>query len=103
MPASSSKLIVGVFDSGVGGLTVMQELRRSAPGHDYIYLGDTARLPYGTKSARTVRSYALLSTRALLDRRIDVLIVTGNTSSSFALHFLDQAYSDLPVFGVICT
>ena len=90
MSMSSSKLIVGVFDSGVGGLTVMRALRRAAPGHDYIYLGDTARLPYGTKSARTVRSYALLSTQALVDRGIDVLIVACNTASSFALDLLAQ-------------
>ena len=101
MTTSSSKLIVGVFDSGVGGLTVMRALRRAAPGHDYIYLGDTARLPYGTKSARTVRSYARLSTQALVDRGIDVLIVACNTASSFALDLLAQTYSDIPVFGVI--
>lgn len=101
MAAISSNLIIGVFDSGVGGLTVLRELRRIAPGHDFIYLGDTARLPYGTKSPRTVRRYALQSTQALVDRGIDVLVVACNTASSFALDLLTEAYSEIPIFGVI--
>ena len=66
---------IGVFDSGVGGLTVLRELRRALPGEDFIYLGDTARLPYGTKSAATVARYSLQCAAALTARDIRCLVV----------------------------
>ncbi|MBA4356589.1 MAG: glutamate racemase, partial [Desulfovibrio sp.] len=62
-----ANLPIGVFDSGVGGLTVLRALRRALPAEDFLYLGDTARLPYGTKSGATVARYALQTTRVLVD------------------------------------
>lgn len=91
---------VGVFDSGVGGLTVLQALRERLPGEDFLYLGDTARLPYGTKTAATVRRYALNAANHLASGNIKLLVVACNTASSFALDALDQA-SPVPVVGVV--
>ena len=67
-PEPRARQTIGVFDSGVGGLTVLRALQAAMPGHDYIYLGDTARLPYGTKSERTVQRYALQATAVLTAR-----------------------------------
>ncbi len=92
---------IGVFDSGVGGLTVLRELRRVLPGEDFIYLGDTARLPYGTKSAATVSRYSLQCAAALVERGIRCLVVACNTASSFALDALRARHPALPVIGVI--
>jgi glutamate racemase len=92
---------IGVFDSGVGGLTVLRELRRALPGEDFIYLGDTARLPYGTKSAATVARYSLQCAAALTARDIRCLVVACNTASASALTALRLAYPTLPVIGVI--
>jgi glutamate racemase len=92
---------IGVFDSGVGGLTVLRELRRALPGEDFIYLGDTARLPYGTKSAGTVVRYSLQCAAALLARGIRSLVVACNTASASALGALQQQHPGLPVIGVI--
>jgi glutamate racemase len=92
---------IGVFDSGVGGLTVLRELRRALPGEDFIYLGDTARLPYGTKSAETVVRYSLQCAAALLARGIRCLVVACNTASASALGALKQQHPGLPVIGVI--
>ncbi|MGA2398265.1 MAG: glutamate racemase [Steroidobacteraceae bacterium] len=90
-----------MFDSGVGGLTVLRELAAALPGQEFIYLGDTARLPYGTKSADTVARYSLQCAQALLARGIASLVVACNTASSFALGSLRARYPDLPVIGVI--
>jgi glutamate racemase len=90
-----------VFDSGVGGLTVLRELTAALPGQEFIYLGDTARLPYGTKSADTVSRYSLQCAEALLARGIAALVVACNTASAFALGSLRARYPDLPVIGVI--
>ena len=92
---------IGVFDSGVGGLTVLRSLREVLPAQDFIYLGDTARLPYGTKSAETVSRYSLQCAEALLERGIGCLVVACNTASAFALGALSQRYPSLPVIGVI--
>jgi len=91
---------IGVFDSGVGGLTVLRELRRRLPGESFLYLGDTARLPYGTKSAGTVQRYALNAGRHLVDHGVRLLVVACNTASSYALPELAQA-SPVPVLGVV--
>ncbi|MGA7877717.1 MAG: glutamate racemase, partial [Desulfoferrobacter sp.] len=64
---------IGVFDSGVGGLTVLKALREELPFEDFLYLGDTARLPYGTKSAHSVTRYALQAAKLLVDRRVKLL------------------------------
>jgi glutamate racemase len=92
---------IGVFDSGVGGLTVLRELRVRLPREDFIYLGDTARLPYGTKSAQTVVRYSLQCAAALVARGIHCLVVACNTASASSLQALRAQYPALPVIGVI--
>jgi glutamate racemase len=92
---------IGVFDSGVGGLTVLAALRRALPNEDFIYLGDTARLPYGTKSAQTVLRYSLQCAQALADRGIELLVVACNTASASSIEALQCRYPQLPVIGVI--
>lgn len=96
-----SNLPIGVFDSGVGGLTVLRALKKALPCEDFLYLGDTARLPYGTKSGATVARYALQTSRVLVDQGIKLLVVACNTASSVALPGLAAAYPLLPVIGVI--
>jgi glutamate racemase len=92
---------IGVFDSGVGGLTVLQALRCALPAEHYIYLGDTARLPYGTKSPETVVRYALQAADALVARGIKALVVACNTASAAALEALRAHHPTLLVIGVI--
>jgi glutamate racemase len=92
---------IGVFDSGVGGLTVLRALRAGMPAENFIYLGDTARLPYGTKSAETVLRYSLQCAAALLRRGVRCLVVACNTASASALDALRAQYPQLPVIGVI--
>jgi glutamate racemase len=92
---------VGVFDSGVGGLTVLRALRTALPSEDLLYLGDTARLPYGTKSAPSVTRYALQAARALVAREIKLLVVACNTASSVALDALASQHEGVPVLGVV--
>jgi glutamate racemase len=92
---------IGVFDSGVGGLTVLRALRDTLPGEDFIYLGDTARLPYGTKTRATVTRYALQSAAVLTARGIKALVVACNTASAAALPALRERCGSLPVIGVI--
>ncbi len=92
---------IAIFDSGIGGLTVAAAIHASLPGASLRYLGDTARLPYGSKSAETVTRYALQASRALLaDDGADALVVACNTASSCALPALEAEF-DLPVLGVI--
>lgn len=92
---------VGVFDSGMGGLTVLKALRGRLPQADHIYLGDTARLPYGTKSAATITQYALQSARALVAKNIQLLVIACNTASAVALPVLRDVFAPLSVLGVI--
>jgi glutamate racemase len=92
---------IGVFDSGVGGLTVLRALRAAMPDENFIYLGDTARLPYGTKSADTVVRYSLQCAEALVERGIRCLVVACNTVSAFALDALRARYPGVVVIGVI--
>ncbi len=92
---------IGVFDSGVGGLTVLRALRAHLPHEDFVYLGDTARLPYGTKSAQTVVRYSLQCAAALVARGIRCLVVACNTASASSLQALRLQYPRLPVIGVI--
>jgi glutamate racemase len=94
-------LPIGVFDSGVGGLTVLRSLRRAMPAEDFIYLGDTARLPYGTKSAATVVRYSLQCANVLISRGISCLVVACNTASASSLDALREAHPELPIIGVI--
>jgi glutamate racemase len=92
---------LGVFDSGVGGLTVLAALRARLPSEDFLYLGDTARLPYGTKSADTVARYSVQCAGLLVARGIDALVVACNTASAFALPALAAAHPGLPIVGVV--
>ena len=92
---------IGVFDSGVGGLTVLKALRAELPHEDFIYLGDTARLPYGTKSPETVERYFLQCAEALADREVKCLVVACNTASSVGLTHVRERITNLPVVGVI--
>lgn len=92
---------IGVFDSGMGGLTVLRALVERLPHESFIYLGDTARLPYGSKSADTVRRYAVQCARALMQHRIKLLVVACNTASATALPALADALKPVPVLGVI--
>lgn len=91
---------LGVFDSGLGGLTVVRALRRRCPNEDIVYLGDTARVPYGTRSPNTVTQYALTCAHELVDRGVKALVVACNTVSSVALERLNAEF-DLPITGVI--
>jgi glutamate racemase len=91
---------IGIFDSGMGGLTVMRALVRRLPNERFVYLGDTARLPYGTKSADTVRRYALQAAQALVARGVKMIVVACNTAS-VSLGALQEALAPLPVMGVI--
>lgn len=92
---------IGIFDSGMGGLTVMAAIRRRLPDEALVYLGDTARLPYGTKSADTVTRYAVQAALALKRFDIKLLVVACNTASAAALPVLRQSLAPLPVVGVI--
>jgi glutamate racemase len=92
---------VGIFDSGMGGLTVMRALVERLPLERFVYLGDTARLPYGTKSADTVTRYAVQAASALMKHRVKLIVVACNTASSVALPTLRSALSPVPVIGVI--
>lgn len=91
---------IGVFDSGFGGLTVLRELSRHIPEARYLYFGDTARLPYGSKSAATVAKYAAEAAQFLEQRGIDVLVVACNTATALALPEI-QAAVKVPVEGVV--
>jgi glutamate racemase len=94
-----AKLPIGVFDSGLGGLTVVKELHRRLPNEDIIYVGDTARVPYGTKSPATIRRYALQISFFLIQRRVKAIVVACNTASALALRALRTL--PIPVIGVI--
>ncbi|TDJ26586.1 MAG: glutamate racemase [Gammaproteobacteria bacterium] len=100
-PAVDASAPIGVFDSGVGGLTVLKALQARMPAERFVYLGDTARLPYGTKSARTVQRYAVQAAGQLVTRGVKALVVACNTASAVALVALREAYQPLPVFGVV--
>ena len=91
---------IGVFDSGFGGLTVLRALLPLIPGANYIYLGDTARLPYGSKSHETIARYAVSSAKFLQDQGADLLVIACNTASALALEDIKQALP-IPVIGVI--
>ncbi|PKN77757.1 MAG: glutamate racemase [Candidatus Cloacimonetes bacterium HGW-Cloacimonetes-1] len=91
---------IGIFDSGVGGLTVYKSIRDNFPEEDLVYFGDTARVPYGPKSPNTIIEYSIQNARFLLQQNIKVLIVACNTSSAVAIPYL-QKLTDIPIIGVI--
>jgi len=91
---------IGVFDSGVGGLTVLRALVERIPGADYLYFGDTARLPYGSKSAHTVAHYAVGAVHYLQDQGAELLVIACNTATALALSEI-KAAADVKVIGVV--
>ncbi|HSU91962.1 MAG TPA: glutamate racemase [Sporolactobacillaceae bacterium] len=97
---STTERPIGVFDSGIGGLTVLKALTDALPGEDFIYLGDTARLPYGTKSNEVIIRYSKENTEFLLAKGIKMLVVACNTSSAVALDAI-ASETMVPVIGVI--
>ncbi len=92
--------MIGVFDSGIGGLTVVKALLEQVPGHDITYLGDTARTPYGSKSADTIIRYSINNTGFLLRKGARLIVIACNTASSYAFEAVREQYH-LPVFEVI--
>ncbi len=91
---------IGLFDSGIGGLTVVREILKQLPSEDVVYFGDAARVPYGGKSAETVTRFSIENTRFLLRREIKFLVVACNTASAVAMPALRRRF-DLPMIGVI--
>ncbi len=100
MPATHDPRPIGVFDSGIGGLTAVRELFRQLPHESVVYFGDTARLPYGNKSQETVTRFSLEIASFLVRQNVKCLVVACNTASSHALDTLRARY-DLPIVGVI--
>ncbi len=98
--AADASAPIGVFDSGIGGLTVVRELMRQLPNESIIYFGDTARLPYGPKSPETVIRYSREITSFLRDQGVKIVVVACNTATAHALPTLHDEY-DLPIIGVI--
>jgi len=96
----SEDMPIGVFDSGVGGLTVMREIMSQLPGENILYLGDTARVPYGTRSPETVIRYSVENTQFFISKGIKLLVVACNTSSSVSLEVLRERFP-IPVIGVV--
>lgn len=92
--------MIGVFDSGIGGLTVVRELFKQLPGYDLVYFGDTARTPYGNKSAETVQRFAVQDAEFLIDQGAQVIVVACNTASALALNQVKRQV-DVPVLGVV--
>jgi glutamate racemase len=93
--------MIGIFDSGVGGLTVVKEVLKSLPSYSIIYFGDTARLPYGTKGEDFVKKYSVKITEWLLNKDAKVIVVACNTSSAWASGLLKKRFKDVPIFEVI--
>jgi len=98
--AQDNKNPIGVFDSGVGGLTVVKQIIKYLPKEDIVYFGDTARVPYGTKSAKTIERFSVENTLFLLHFKVKCIVVACNTSSSIALKLLKNSFK-VPVIGVI--
>lgn len=91
---------LGIFDSGVGGLTVVRAVQQLMPHEDILYLGDTARVPYGSKSPETIRQFALEDARYLVERGVKAIVVACNTATAHGLEALQDAL-EIPVIGVI--
>ena len=98
---SDPRLPVGLFDSGIGGLTVFKSVHRRLPAEDLLYLGDNARVPYGTKSHDTIITYACECAAKLVEEGVKYLVVACNTISAIALPCLREKFPDVPVMGVV--
>ena len=92
---------IGIFDSGVGGLTVFAEIKKLLPNESVFYLGDTARVPYGSKSVEVVRHYSLANVNLLMTLGVKAVVVACNTASAAALSFLQTHFTNLKIIGVI--
>jgi glutamate racemase len=92
---------LGVFDSGIGGVTVLQALRKQFPNDRFAYFGDTAHVPYGTKSATQIRALSEAAARRVATEKVDALIVACNTASSLALPEIEAVMGSVPVFGMV--
>lgn len=91
---------IGVFDSGIGGLTVVKEIMKILPYEDIVYFGDTARVPYGSKSQETITKFAKQNSRFLLSKDVKAIVIACNTASAFALDDVNAEF-EVPVLGVI--
>ena len=92
---------IGVFDSGLGGLTVVKALRQLLPNESIVYFGDTARLPYGIKSENLVKQFSKEITKFLLDKKAKAIIIACNTATAMALNVLKNEFKNTPIIGVI--
>ncbi len=97
---TAADLPIGIFDSGIGGLTVLKEVSREIPAEEVVYFGDTARVPYGTKSKETITKFSFENIHFLQNFNVKIVIVACNTASSLSLEALKQKF-DLPIIGVI--
>ena len=93
--------MIGVFDSGVGGLTVVKEIFEQLPEYQIIYFGDTARLPYGTKGADFVKKYSKKITEWLLQKGANIIVIACNTSSAWSADYLRKEFPNIPIFEMI--
>jgi len=91
---------IGVFDSGIGGLTVVKEIMEQLPNESIVYFGDTARVPYGTKSKETVTKYSFQCINFLLEKKVKAIVVACNTASAASLDAIKQSF-DIPIIGVV--
>ena len=96
-----NSLPIGIFDSGVGGLTVLRAIRERLPHENLVYLGDTARVPYGNKSPATIARYSVEDAQFLLSRGVKMIVVACNTASALAAPALREQFPALPILGVI--
>ncbi len=101
MADSKRTISIGVFDSGIGGLTVVKKIREKIPQAAVVYLGDTARVPYGTKSEETIKRFAREDAAFLIEKGVDLIVVACNTASSVALGYLKREFMNMPIFGVV--
>jgi glutamate racemase len=93
--------MIGVFDSGIGGLTVVKEIFKELPNYQIIYFGDTARLPYGTKGENFVKKYSEKIVRWLLKRKAKIIVIACNTASALASEYLKNRFKKIPIFDMI--
>lgn len=92
---------IGIFDSGLGGLTAVKSLSESLPNERFVYFGDTARTPYGSKSVGTIRNFSLQITDFLVENDVKMVLIACNTVSATCLKFLQNKYKEIPVLGII--
>lgn len=97
----TKQLPIGVFDSGVGGLTVAKEIMKQLPNENIIYFGDTARVPYGNKSRETVTEYSRQIVTFLLSKKVKAIVIACNTASAFALETIAKEFPEIPMIGVV--